>query len=196
MKQQKVISLPTNESKIYKQILAFMNFLLDLTPQERGVLAEIIRLDNEYSVLPKDKRAKFILSTEIRKEIRDNVGLKEKQFNVVLSRLKTKTFFGKLILDDNNYIHPDLSFKPDSDGFKFEVNFVMTAAATTKPKTFVDTVGEDMVNTQAQAVEEFVFSGSPAEPPAEYKHDASKALVIEEEDFNIEILPSNDDYAR
>ena len=192
MKQQKVISLPTNESKIYKQILAFMNFLLDLTPQERGVLAEIIRLDNEYSVLPKDKRAKFILSTEIRKEIRDNVGLKEKQFNVVLSRLKTKTFFGKLILDDNNYIHPDLSFKPDSDGFRFEVNFVMTATPP-KPKTFVDTVGEEMFNTQARAVEEFVFSGSPPEPPAEYKHDASKAPIIEEEDFNIEILQTNNE---
>jgi hypothetical protein len=190
MKQQKVISLPTNESKIYKQILAFMNFLLDLTPQERGVLAEIIRLDNEYSMLPKDKRAKFILSTEIRKEIRDNVDLKEKQFNVVLSRLKTKTFFGKLILDDNNYIHPDLSFKPDSDGFKFEVNFVMTAA---KPKTFTETLGQEIVNTQAQAVEEFVMSGTPAEPPAEYKHDASKALVIEEEDFGIEILPTTND---
>jgi hypothetical protein len=190
MKQQKVISLPTNESKIYKQILAFMNFLLDLTPQERGVLAEIIRLDNEYSMLPKDKRAKFILSTEIRKEIRDNVDLKEKQFNVVLSRLKTKTFFGKLILDDNNYIHPDLSFKPDSDGFKFEVNFVMTAA---KPKTFTEALGQEMVNTQAQAVEEFVMSGTPAEPPAEYKHDASKALVIEEEDFGIEILPTTND---
>jgi hypothetical protein len=191
MKQQKVISLPTNESKIYKQILAFMNFLLDLTPQERGVLAEIIRLDNEYSMLPKDKRAKFILSTEIRKEIRDNVDLKEKQFNVVLSRLKTKTFFGKLILDDNNYIHPDLSFKPDSDGFKFEVNFVMTTIQPVKPSAieYIETAPV----TDEKVIQELKNLNTP---PTEYKHDASKALVIEEEDFNIEILPSNDDYAR
>ena len=47
MKQKKIISLPTNPTKIYRQILAFMNFMLNLTPQERDVLAELIRLDNE-----------------------------------------------------------------------------------------------------------------------------------------------------
>jgi len=175
MKQQKVISLPTNNTKIYKQILAFMNFLLDLTPQERGVLAEIIRLDNEYSMLPQDKRAKFILSTEIRKEIRDTVGLKEKQFNVVLSRLKSKTFFGKLILDDNNYIHPDLSFKPDEEGFRFEVNFVMTHTPIKK---------------EVKVEEVVEWTSTPT--TIEYQHDASKAPVIEEEDFDIKILPNND----
>jgi len=34
--------------------------MLNITPQERDVLAEIIRLNNEYSALPLEKRAKFI----------------------------------------------------------------------------------------------------------------------------------------
>jgi len=57
---KKIITLPTNDSKIYKQILAFLNFMLELTPQEREVLSELIRLNQEYEALPEDKRAKFI----------------------------------------------------------------------------------------------------------------------------------------
>ena len=120
MKQKKVISLPTNERKVYRQILAFMNFMLNLTPQERDVLAEVIKLDNEYEALPAEKRGKFILSTDMRKEIREGLNIEEKQFNVILSRLKStkKSFMGKPIIGDNNIIHPELKFKPDQDGFK------------------------------------------------------------------------------
>jgi len=126
MKQRKVISLPTNQNKIYKQILAFMNFMLNLTPQERDVLAEIIRLDNEYAALPEEKRAKFILSTDMRKEMRELVKIEEKQFNVIISRLKKKLLFNKPLIDDNNLLHQELRYKPDQDGFRIEVNLVMT----------------------------------------------------------------------
>lgn len=189
MKQRKIISLPSNPSKIYKQILAFMNFMLNLTPQERDVLAEIIRLDNEYSMLPEDKRAKFILSTDMRKEIRELVKTEEKQFNVLISRLKKKLLFNRPLLDDNNILHPELRYKPDSEGFKIEINFVMTSVQpqpAQKP-AFTDKLGEEIINQQAQAVEEFVMSGEPATPPVEYKHDAAQAPVIEEEDFDITI---------
>ena len=77
---KKIITLPTNDSKIYKQILAFLNFMLELTPQEREVLSELIRLNQEYEALPEDKRAKFILSTDMRKEIRELLEIEEKHF--------------------------------------------------------------------------------------------------------------------
>ena len=177
--QRKVISLPTDDSKFYRQILAFMNFMLNLTPQERDVLAEIIKLDNEYEALPVDKRAKFILSTDMRKEIRELLEIEEKQFNVILSRLKKKTFGPKLILDENNILHKDLKFKPDSEGFRFEVNFVMTKFTEQKRK-------EAPLETTK---EEAQHPKTPEEvtPPTEYKYDASKAPVLEEEEFDITI---------
>lgn len=186
MKQKKIISLPTNPTKIYRQILAFMNFMLNLTPQERDVLAELIRLDNEYEALPQDKRAKFILSTDMRKEIREELNIEEKQFNVIISRLKKKMFFNKTILDDNNIIHPELKFKPDHDGFKIEVNLVMTAVQN-KPiqdNTFVEEPVEE-INTQE--IETFTET-----IPTEYKHDASKAPVIEQEEFDFTISLPNE----
>ena len=77
---KKIITLPTNDSKIYKQILAFLNFMLELTPQEREVLSELIRLNQEYEALPADKRAKFILSTDMRKEIRELLEIEEETY--------------------------------------------------------------------------------------------------------------------
>jgi hypothetical protein len=178
MRQRKVISLPTNQSKIYRQILAFMNFMLNITPQERDVLAEIIRLNNEYSALPLEKRAKFILSKDMRKEIRELVKIEEKQFNVIISRLKKKLLFNKPLLDDNNFLHPELCYVPDSDGFKIEVNLVMTS---TKPSV-VSTMPEE-----PQELQETLDTTTILQPPVEYKHDASKAPVLEEEEFDIEI---------
>ena len=165
MKQKKIISLPTNPTKIYRQILAFMNFMLNLTPQERDVLAELIRLDNEYEALPQDKRAKFILSTDMRKEIREELNIEEKQFNVIISRLKKKMFFNKTILDDNNIIHPELKFKPDEDGFKIEVNLVMTAVQN-KPaqeNTFVEEPVEEIVTQEIETFTETIPKTGP--PP-------------------------------
>jgi hypothetical protein len=118
---KKIITLPTNDSKIYKQILAFLNFMLELTPQEREVLSELIKLNHEYEALPKEKRAKFILSTDIRKETRELLEIEEKQFNGIISRLKKKTFLGQPIMDDKNLIHSELLFKPDKEGFKIEI---------------------------------------------------------------------------
>ena len=199
MKQRKVISLPTNQNKIYKQILAFMNFMLNLTPQERDVLAEIIRLDNEYAALPEEKRAKFILSTDMRKEMRELVKIEEKQFNVIISRLKKKLLFNKPLIDDNNLLHQELRYKPDQDGFRIEVNLVMTetpSIPTTAPeKSFTETLGEAMVEQAEQdtkVLENMVWGGEVT-PPTEYQHDASKAPVIEEEQFDFSLTPPDEE---
>jgi len=198
MMQRKVISLPTNQSKVYRQILAFMNFMLNLTPQERDVLAELIKLDNEYEALPVEKRAKFILSTDMRKEVREYLAMEEKQFNVVISRLKKKTLFNRPLLDDKNILHPELKYKPDSEGFKIEINFVMTATIPT-PTTTVDVEDEghsfndklkdamlEQVKEDTQVLEDLAWKGE-AVPPVEYKHDAAKAPVLEEEQFDFTI---------
>lgn len=123
---KKIITLPTNDSKIYKQILAFMNFMLNITNQEREVLADLIRLNHEYDALPPKKRAKFILSTDMRKEIREGLDIEEKQFNGIISRLKKKSFFNDAILNEDNIVHPGLLFKPDKEGFKIEINLINT----------------------------------------------------------------------
>jgi len=148
---KKIITLPTNDSKIYKQILAFLNFMLELTPQEREVLSELIRLNQEYEALPEDKRAKFILSTDMRKEIRELLEIEEKRFNGIISRLKKKSFLGTPIMDENNIIHKELLFKPDKDGFKIEINLINKPVAKVvkpvkvekKPKENIERVSEN-----------------------------------------------------
>ena len=122
--EKKILSLPTNDKKIYAQVLMFLNFMLNLSDQERGVLAQIIKLNNEYESLSPDKRAKFILSTDMRKEMCDELDISIAHFAVVLSGIKKKKFLGiHQILDDNNVIHPYLMFKPDEEGFRIEVDF-------------------------------------------------------------------------
>jgi hypothetical protein len=179
--------------------------MLNLTPQERDVLAELIRLDNEYEALPADKRAKFILSTDMRKEIRDNLNIEEKQFNVILSRLKSdkKSFMGKPLLGDNNALHPQLQFKPDQDGFQFEVNLIMTTIPTTTKK-FTEELDEAIMenNDNTQDFIQAQFAGVSAVGPAmehakatinaEKDIDASKVPVFEEEEFDFTIAPPND----
>lgn len=195
MKQKKIISLPTNEGKIYRQILAFMNFMLNLTPQERDVLAELIRLDNEYEALPQDKRAKFILSTDMRKEIREKLSIEEKQFNVILSRLKNpkKSFMGRPLIDDNNIIHPELKFKPDDQGFRFEVNFVNTITNPKPSKTFNEELDDQIIDKHEEETKfvtkqlDMAMEHAKAAVNASRDIDASKAPVIIEEDFDITI---------
>jgi hypothetical protein len=163
---KKIITLPTNDSKIYKQILAFMNFMLNATNQEREVLAELIRLNHDYDALPPDKRAKFILSTDMRKETRDAT---------IISRLKKKNFLGRPVLDTDNIVHPELLFKPDSEGFKIEINLI-NDVATAKPK--VEKI-EPLEKPEAPVEEQ----PRKMAPPANGKDN-----VIEEQDFGAVLI--------
>jgi len=132
--EKKIITLPSNNNIIYRQILAFLNFTLGISNQERNVLAELIKLNHEYSPLPIKKRAKFILSTDMRKEMREALEIEEKQFNVVVHNLKKKKYLGEPILNDDNVIHQGLLFKPDNDGFQIEVNLINTVVEETLVK--------------------------------------------------------------
>lgn len=133
---KRLIKIPTNNSKIYLQILSIMNFIIDATEQERKVLAEIICLNNEYDALEEAKRAKFILSTDMRREMRDNLDIGEKQFNTLLGRLKSKKLFGKPFLSSDGVLHSELMYKPDADGY--EIVFKIE-----KDKSKEDTIEKD-----------------------------------------------------
>ena len=117
----RLIPIPSDDNKIYRQILGVLNFILNLTPQEIDVLAEIIKLNHEYSALPEDKRAKFILSTDMRKEIRTSLDIEEKQFNSLIARLKKKKFMGNDIVSEEGILHNYLLFHPDEEGFRIEI---------------------------------------------------------------------------
>jgi hypothetical protein len=95
-----------------------MNFIIEATDQEREVLSELIRLNNEFDALEETKRAKFILSTDMRKEMRENLDIQEKQFNTLISRLKKKELFGKPFISNAGVLHPELLFKPDDEGYE------------------------------------------------------------------------------
>jgi hypothetical protein len=119
--EKKILQVPTDKSKIYRQIVGSLNFILNITEQQQDVLAEIIKVNNEYILLEEKKRAKFVLSTEMRKEMRERIGLPDKQFNNVLHQIKKKTLMGIPIIDEENVLHPFLLVAPDAEGFKVEV---------------------------------------------------------------------------
>jgi len=169
----KLIPIPSNDNKIYRQILAVLNFITGLTGQELDVLAEIIKLNHEYIALPSDKRAKFILSTEIRKEMREVLQIEEKTFNGLIARLKKKKFMGTAILDEIGILHQDLLFRPDEEGFKIEVRLNKTLAPIENPQTKVLEVKENIV-------EPVKSTEIPAGRPENYK---------EEEQFDFTIAP-------
>lgn len=130
----RLIPIPSDENKIYKQILGVLNFILNLTNQEIDVLGEIIKLNHEYAALPEDKRAKFILSTDMRKETRTYLNIEEKQYNSLISRLKKKKFMGSNILSEEGILHPNLLFLPDEEGFKIEVILKKSPISITESK--------------------------------------------------------------
>lgn len=166
----RLIPIPSDENKIYKQILGVLNFILNLTPQEIEVLGEIIKLNHEYIALPEDKRAKFILSTDMRKETRTILNIEEKQYNSLISRLKKKTFMGTNILSEEGILHPHLFFLPDEEGFKIEVILKLQPVTETK-KT------ETKKETEAPQKENKKSVEIPAGKPEE-----------EEEQFDIELF--------
>ena len=121
------IQLPTNKDKIYDQIVGFFNFAMDLSQQERRVLAKIIKLNHEYEALPVEQRVKFIMSTDMRKEMRTELSMSEANFNNIVSRLKKKTFFASPILSEDNLINSGLMIKTDSEGINISIELVNEA---------------------------------------------------------------------
>jgi len=180
---KKSISINTTDSKIYRQILSFMNFILEATPQERQVLAEIIRLNNDYEMLPADRRGKFILSTEMRKEMREITGIEEKQFNGIISRLRSKTLFGKPFLGDNNVLHSELMFKPDKEGFKIELSLKLQEEPVKTPKVKEEVKSEQenvtaISNTKEKEIKKLATPSNGTVGVVEEEFDSSDIFLV------------------
>jgi hypothetical protein len=98
---------------------------------------------------------------------------------------------GKALLGEDNSIHPELLFQPDHEGFRIEVNFVNTITAPTPSKTFNEELDEQIVNIHQEETEQITqkldmaMEHAKAAVNASRDIDASKAPVIEEEDFGI-----------
>jgi predicted transcriptional regulator len=120
----KLVSIRTDDNQIYKHILALMNFGMNLTDKEIEVLAEFVRLNNDYEALEPIMRAKFIFSTDMRKEIMEKLQMEESSFNNILSRLRKATFIGKPVLSKENVICEDLLCKPRQDGYTLTINLI------------------------------------------------------------------------
>ena len=126
MTNQRVLEIPSNETLVYRQILEFLLVGSKFTPQEKDVLAEYIKLNNDYEALPQDKRNKFIFSAEIRKEVAEKLGIdNENQVSTVLSTIKKKDYAGMKVLDSDNNINSHLLIKPNLDAgdYKIIINF-------------------------------------------------------------------------
>lgn len=164
MKKQ-VFNMKVTEDNIYVKLLAFLNFSLEATPQEREVLAALIKLNHEYEALPADRRAKFILSTDMRKEVREFLDIEEKQFNTIISRLRKKKFMGVPVFDKNDIINDLLLIKPDEDGLL--IGFSMKLEKATKEEKKEEPIIEESEEkpeliVPSEAVEEKKTETAPA----------------------------------
>lgn len=161
--KQHIINIPTNTTLIYRQILAFMNFLMGATEQEREVLAELIVLNHEYEPLPVDKRAKFILSTDMRKEVRAKLNIEEKQYNGLILRLKKVKYLGKPVLSQEGIVNENLLFKPDEKGLQIQINMIMSNQPLRREE---EKTTEDTVTQEEKAQEPEEAAPRKLAPPA------------------------------
>lgn len=110
----KIISIPTNGKRFYRQFLEVLRSvppISKLRPKELDVLAEIMYQNDKYKDLDIDVRYTMIFSTKIRIEMRDNVKIGEDSFNNNLSILRKlkilskgnqlNSFLDTVIFDDN-----------------------------------------------------------------------------------------------
>lgn len=123
--KNRIINIPTNDEVIYRQILEFLLVSSDFSPQEKDVIAEYIKLNNDYSALPIERRLKFIFSSDVRKEVADKLGMTDaNQVSTVISKIKKKKYLGTPIFDEDNKLMDALLFAPgNKEGFQITINF-------------------------------------------------------------------------
>ena len=124
--KNKVINIPTNNDIIYRQILEFLLVGSKFSDQEKDVIAEYIKLNNDYSALPVERRIKFLFSSDVRKEVADKLGMTDaNQVSTVISKIKKKDYLGAKIFAEDNSIMKELLISPDNNqGFQININFI------------------------------------------------------------------------
>ena len=128
------LQVPTNKNKIYDQFLAIINFLIyendkgntklsPLTNKELSVLAAVMYYNDKYRKLPQPERSEYIMSTDVRKKIRNKLGLKANHLNNIIARLKQKYYLGQPVLN-NAQLASTLDIYLDSDiSIEFKLNY-------------------------------------------------------------------------
>ncbi len=116
------LKIKTNNHKFYRQFLELIRSIPpfnSLRTREIDVLAEIMYQYKKYENINNDVRTALVFSTEIRKEMRDNIDIIEESYNNNLSILKKKG-----LLKSDNSLTPFLKniFYEDGVYLKFVFN--------------------------------------------------------------------------
>lgn len=116
---KKLIEIPSNPEKVFKQYLYLTTPLNKLTDSEIRLLSHLLYLFYEERDRITDDNVKWlkIFSTESRKEIMDFLGMNEAAFNNILSILRKK----KVIV--NNQIPKYYIPQIDENGFELVFKF-------------------------------------------------------------------------
>jgi len=121
----KLIPIKTNEILFYRKLLEVLKSLPPLNklrPRELDVFSQILFYTNKYKDLDSVARTILVFSKEIKKEMRDNLGIDENIFNNNIHGLKK----AKLI-DNNNKISSffnDITFDKTDKEFILQFKFI------------------------------------------------------------------------
>lgn len=138
------LQVPTNKDRIYDQFLAIINFLIyendkgnaklsPLTNKELSVLAAIMYYNDRYRKLPQPERSEYIMSTDVRRKIRNKLDLKANHLNNIIARLKQKYYLGQPILN-NAQLASTLDIYLDDDiSIEFKLSYAELPEESTSP---------------------------------------------------------------
>jgi hypothetical protein len=111
------IPIKTTKERFYREFLQLFRSLPPfnkLRSREVDVLSQIMYQNNKYSNIQMKTRPLVVFSTEVRKEMRESIGISEEIFNNNLSGLRKH----KLITEDNKLI-------PFLESILFDDNFTL-----------------------------------------------------------------------
>lgn len=115
---EKKVTIPTDESKFYRQYLEILNPIIKLRGKELDVLAELLFHNTRLQDIPNELRWKLIFDQDNKTAIRQKLNLSEASLNNNLSALRKK----KIIVD--NSVLKNFLVEPDED-FSLRFNFKM-----------------------------------------------------------------------
>ena len=115
------IPITTNAEKFYKQIVKLLSEFAPLDklfPRERQLLALILYQNYLLRDIPEDKRNILLFSKDMRRTMRDKLGVSEDYFNTNLYKLKKNG-----IITKDNKIPKFFSRILPKDKFEFSIIF-------------------------------------------------------------------------
>jgi len=115
---EKNVTIPTDESKFYRQYLEILNPIINLRGKELDVLAELLFHNNRLKDIPEDLRWKLIFEADTKTSIRDKLNLSEASLNNNLTGLRKKRIIVERKVIKNFLVRLD-------ENFSLKFNFKM-----------------------------------------------------------------------